>query len=176
MSGKNSYSADEWQLLMDVPMMVGAVVMVVGKSGLGTTKESFAMAQESLGAVKHFPDNALIQAIVQERLKEGQRSSIESLDNPMLRLQPEAFKEAVLAKCAEANTLLAAKAGAEEAREYRQWVMQIADRVAHAASEGGILGFGGAQFSEPEKLAIGQIQSALGVGLASAGGSPQRVP
>jgi len=64
------YTDDEWQLLVDVPMMVGAAVMLIGKSGLGSMKESFAMAQETIAAVKDYPDNELIQAIVHARIHE----------------------------------------------------------------------------------------------------------
>ncbi|MGF1547770.1 MAG: hypothetical protein ACFCUG_10625 [Thiotrichales bacterium] len=161
MSSQSDYSADEWQLLVDVPMLVGAAVMVIGKSGLGTLKESFALAQQTLGAIKSYPNNQLIQAIVQSRLKDGQKSSIESFSHPMLKLPPEAFKDAVVEKCRAASAVLAAKSSPAETAEYKNWLDEIADKVAHAASEGGVLGFGGTQFSEPERLAINEIQAAL---------------
>ncbi|MGF1642736.1 MAG: hypothetical protein ACFCUJ_03775 [Thiotrichales bacterium] len=161
MSSKSDYSAEEWQLLVDVPMLVGAAVMVIGKSGLGTMKESFALAQQTLGAIKSYPNNSLIQSVLQSRLQEGQKSSIESFSHPMLKLPPEAFKDAVVAKCREASELLAAKSTPAEADEFNGWLDEIADKVAHAASEGGVLGFGGTQFSEPERLAINEIQAAL---------------
>ncbi len=44
MSSKNDYSAEEWQLLLDVPPLVGTAVMMAGGSGLGTLKEAFAIA------------------------------------------------------------------------------------------------------------------------------------
>ncbi len=163
MSSKKDYTQEEWQTLMDVPMLVGAAVMVVGKSGLGTMKESFEIARQTLGALKAYPDNELIQGILESRLKDKEKSSIESFSSPLLKLQPPEFKEEVVKICRQANTLLAEKSTPEEAGEYKDWVKQIADKVAHAASEGGILGFGGVEFSEEEKLAIDEIHAALNI-------------
>ena len=161
MSSKSDYSADEWQTLLDTPMLVGAAVMVVGKSGLGTIKESFAIAQQTLGAIKAYPDNELIQAIMASRLQDKEKSSIESFSSPLLKLQPDEFKAEVVKTCAKANQILARKSSSDEAREYKQWISEIADKVAHAASEGGILGFGGTRFSEAEQQAIDEIHAAL---------------
>lgn len=161
MSQKEDYTEQEWQVLVDVPMLVGAAVMVVGKSGLGTVKESFALAQQTLGALKAYPDSELIQSLLQSRLKDKQKSSIESFSHPMLKLQPSEFKNEVIMRVAEATTTLKTKATDQEFSEYRQWCQQIADKVAHAASEGGVLGFGGTQFSDEEKLAIAEIDKAF---------------
>lgn len=164
MSDKNDYNTEEWQLLMDVPMMVGAAVMVIGKSGLGTMKESFTLAQQTLGAMKSYPDNALIQGILESRIKDKNKSSIESFSHPMLKLRPEEFKAEVVKQCSEVDKLLASNSDAAESGEYKAWVQEIADKVAHAASEGGVLGFGGTRFSDEEKLAINEIHAALNIG------------
>lgn len=163
MSVREKIDQDEWQLLLDVPMMVGAAVMVAGKSGLGTMKESFALAQHSIGAMKKYPDNALIQDIVEARFKLKEKASIESFSSPMLKLTPEEFGEAVTEKCTQVNALLADKASADEASGYKQWIEEIADAVAHAAKEGGFLGFGGERYSEAEKQTVAKIQSALNI-------------
>ena len=163
MTDKSNYTPEEWQLLIDMPMVVGAAVMVAGKSGLGTVKESFTIARENLNAVREHPDNTLIQAILSARTKDKEKSSIESFSHPMLKLQPDEFKNAVVEKSREVSALLDAKSNPSEANEYKAWLMTIADKVANAASEGGILGFGGEQFSEQEQIAIREIQSALAI-------------
>jgi len=119
MTNKSDYSADEWQLLIDMPMIVGAAVMVAGKCGLGTVKESFTIARENISAVRKYPDNTLIQAILSARTKDKEKSSIESFSHPMLKLQPEEFKDAVVEKSREVNTLLGSKSNAAEADEYK---------------------------------------------------------
>jgi len=157
------YTDDEWQLLVDVPMMVGAAVMLIGKSGLGSMKESFAMAQETIAAVKDYPDNELIQAIVHARIHEKKRATIESLDNPYRGVEREEFLQATKKKAEAVAELLAKKSTPEEAREYKEWAFYIGDKVANAASEGGFLGFGGEQFSDEERNALNELMAAIGL-------------
>ncbi len=163
MSTKADYTSEEWQLLIDIPTMVGAAVMAIGKSGLGSLKESFAMAQGTLSAVEGYPDNELVQALVNGRLKEGTKSTLESLSHPYKGAGREEFKQIVVDKCGEATALLARKSTEAEAREYKAWAMSIGEKVAQAAKEGGFLGFGGEQVSQEEKTALREISTALGV-------------
>ena len=64
--------------------------------------------------------------------------------------------------CRAAAALVDAKSAPQEAAEYKQWALSVAEKVAMAASEGGFLGFGGEQFSEPEKHFLSEIEAALG--------------
>jgi hypothetical protein len=64
--------------------------------------------------------------------------------------------------------LLASKSSAEEAAEYKQWALSVAEKVAMASSEGGFLGFGGERLSAGEKQLLGELQAALGTKTASA--------
>lgn len=158
-----NYTDDEWQLLVDVPMMVGTAVMMIGKSGLGSVKESFAMAQESIAAVKDYPDNKLIQAIMHARIHEKKRSTIESIKNPYRGMEREEFLQATKEKAVAVAELLAKKSTPEEAREYKEWAFYIGDKVANAASEGGFLGFGGEKFSDEERNALNELMTAIGL-------------
>src|SRR5688572_28472165 len=42
---KNDFLAADWNTLQEVPHLVGLAVLVAGASGLGTVKESVALAQ-----------------------------------------------------------------------------------------------------------------------------------
>ena len=68
----------------------------------------------------------------------------------------------MLDDCKAVTALLATKATPQEAREYRQWALSVAEKVATAASEGSFLGFGGERVSDTEKQLIVQIRTALG--------------
>ena len=59
-------------------------------------------------------------------------------------------------------SLLSEKASAEEADQYREWAMAVAENVAKAAHEGGFLGFGGTQVSEGERALFRELADALG--------------
>ena len=60
----------------------------------------------------------------------------------------------------EASRLLDTKAP-EEAIAVKGLMKTIGERVAQAASEGGMLGFGGVKVSEPEKATLSEIAKAL---------------
>jgi len=59
--------------------------------------------------------------------------------------------------------LLQAKATAEEASEYKRWIINVAYKVAAAAKEGGVFGFGGTQVSGSEVNIINEIGEAINV-------------
>ena len=65
--------------------------------------------------------------------------------------------------CRNIAELLHSKASEQEADEYKQWAMIVAENVAKAAKEGGFLGFGGEQISAEEKELFRQLGAALGV-------------
>ena len=62
----------------------------------------------------------------------------------------------------EAIRIVEQKATPEEAEEYRQFVLRVADVVAHAHKEGGVLGIGGTEVSEQEQAVLDQLASTLG--------------
>ncbi|HRW60138.1 MAG: hypothetical protein RKP20_09940 [Candidatus Competibacter sp.] len=162
MTTKSEYNAEEWQLLLDVPTLAGLAVMMSAKSGLGTMKEAISLTRSTLEGGKEFPNVELIQAIVNARLKGGEKSTAETFtDNPYQGLGIEKFKAAVSEKCRAASEVLARKATPEEAVAFRTWVLSIADNVSKAAYEGGFLGFGGTQVSPEEVAAIDSIKAAL---------------
>ena len=162
MTTKTDYSDEEWQLLIDVPTLSGLAVMMSGKSGLGTMKEAISLTQGILDGAKEYPNVELIGAIVDARLKGGEKSSAETFaNNPYQGLGIEKFMTTVSEKCRAASELLARKATPEEASAFRAWVLSIADDVSKAAREGGFLGFGGTQVSVEEVEAIDRIKSAL---------------
>ena len=53
------------------------------------------------------------------------------------------------------------RATPEEAEEYRDFILRLADVVAHAHKEGGVLGIGGKEVSEEEQATIDQLAATL---------------
>ncbi len=72
-------------------------------------------------------------------------------------------KERALENSRAVAAMLKTKATAEEADEYKRWVIAVAHKVASAAKEGGFLGFGGTQVSGNEVEIINEIGAALEV-------------
>ncbi len=162
MTTKDDYTAAEWQLLIDIPSLVGTAVMVSAHSGLGSMKEAFAIARGVLGAKDGYEQNELIQSLTESRIKDGMKSKIESVtDNPYRGMSASELAEVVTEKCRAVSELLAAKSTEEEAADYKQWSLSVGQQVANAAKEGGFLGIGGVRVSEAEKQILETIETAL---------------
>ncbi len=57
--------------------------------------------------------------------------------------------------------LLDQKALPDEVLAYKQMLMQVAERAANAAKEGGFLGFGGVKVSEAEQTFLNELSRML---------------
>lgn len=169
-SVKSQFSEDEWFLISSVPSMVGAAMAGAGKSGIiGTTKEAMASMKSIVAGGSDYPDNQVIAAILEkaesfsdakEKVGAYREKTLDQLKAQNIK-SPDEFNAYMLANCEKAIGLVKEKRGTEEAEQYRKWSMEIAEKVAQAASEGGFLGFGGEQVSEGEKNLLAQIDSVL---------------
>jgi hypothetical protein len=80
---------------------------------------------------------------------------------PQGTTDPEQCKQAALNLLRAVNELLNRKVKPEEADEFKKWLLTVGRRVAEAANEGGIFGFGGERVSDAEKNVLRQIAFAL---------------
>lgn len=163
MTKKSDFSPEEWTLLLDVPPAIGTAIMHAGRSGLGSMKEAMALASGILGARDGYDGNELIKSLVNARIKDGEKSEIETLNSPYVGKDPEEILNDAVKKCRKVASVLQAKASPQETEEFIDWSISVAERVANAAKEGGFLGIGGERVSEEEAHAIDAVKSALGV-------------
>ncbi len=161
MTTKQDFDSEQWQLLIDVPPLAGTAVMVAGKSGLGTLKEAAAVAKSVIGVRNEYGDNSLIQALLHARLEEKDRSAIEKRDSKLLAMDSEQLANETVARCQQVRVLVDTVCEPAEAAGYKQWVVDVANQVANAAKEGGLLGIGGQRVSQGEADMIQRIQKAL---------------
>ncbi len=167
-----TYSEGELHLLAGVPHLIGSAMAMAGKSGfVGTGKEMFASAKSVLAGVKDYPDNALIAELL-PNVEDGAGAAMGEAKKTREWLSQrmetkgvssrESMQALAVEDCRTAAALVDDKASTTEAAEYKQWALSVAEKVAMAASEGGFLGFGGEQFSEPEQKFLSEIEAALG--------------
>jgi hypothetical protein len=165
MSIKDTFTDDEWFLLISTPSMIGASVAAAGQSGLGTMKEMFASLESIATAGKAFPNNELIAEIT-KRAEDRDAAKAEALkyrDKAMEKLKgkkPDQLTQEMLEDTRSAVALLQQKAPAA-LEDYKTWSLSVAEKVANAAKEGGFLGFGGEQVSAGEKALIDNIKAVL---------------
>ena len=166
MEFKSKFDEQERLLLATLPPMIGAVMAGVGKSGLGTVKEAFASMKAVMEGGKQYPDNRLIGELMahsssweeaKERAPKNRQMFQAKLEQKSIE-SPEQLKTLLLAEYRQANELLAENIPPQEAQQYKEWVMRIAEQVAAAAKEGG---FGGERISKEEHELLQEIQEAL---------------
>lgn len=173
-----TYNEDELHLLAGVPHMIGSAMAMAGKSGfIGTGKEMFASARSVLAGVKDYPENRLIQQVL-PNIEEGAGAAMGEAKKTREWLTTRMKDKAVASRedmqalaiddCRAAVALIDAKALPSEAADYKQWALSVAEKVAMAASEGGFLGFGGEQFSEPERKFLAEVEMAFGTARSQA--------
>jgi len=164
---KDQFSDDEWFVISSVPSMVGAGMAGAGKSGIiGTTKEAMASMKTVVAGRTDYPDNTLINAILEkaESFGEAKEKAGAYREKALSQFKeqgiktPEEFNTYMLDNAAKAVAMVKAKCSDKEAAEYQQWCTTVAEKVAEAASEGGFMGFGGEKVSENEKALMVELQ------------------
>jgi hypothetical protein len=170
MSLDTRFSEEELLLLTSTPSLIGSAMAFAEGSGLGTIKELFANAKTFIGGAKVFPENEIIVGILPnlEDRKEAMANAKKFREKSMERLKEkgidshEKLNAQLISDCEAVTALLTEKATPQEATEYKEWAMSVAENVAKAAKEGGFLGIGGERISSGEKEIFAKISQALG--------------
>jgi hypothetical protein len=157
---KNDFSASDWTTLRDTQYLVGFATLMAGASGLGTIKELIALSQSimqnqssSVPFIRDLTATPEMQA-AQASMKQsfGERQEKTTSDN-MRRLALDSVRSSM--------AILGPKASKEEIDAYRRLLFGTAEKVANAAREGGILGFGGERVSAGERSFLNELRSTL---------------
>jgi hypothetical protein len=148
MTAKADFNAEEWSLVLEAPPVAGMVVMTAHRGG--TIREAVSMGKAYTAAQRE-ENSELVKEIVSARPE---------IDQQRYK-SPEELRERGLTRIREAVNLLERKATAEEVDEFKRFILDVADTVANAKKEGGVLGIGGKPVSEEEKRAIDEIAQTL---------------
>jgi hypothetical protein len=152
MTKKADFNADEWQTVVEGPLLSG--LRVVASDRGGTIRESLAIGEVYKHAREQRGGGELIDELV---------SSAPALDQERVK-QSGDIAAASGERLREALALLRQKASSEEVDAYRNFVMDVAEAAAKAHKEGGFIGIGGKQVSDQEQAALNEIQATLDAG------------
>jgi hypothetical protein len=144
MTTSAAFTPEEWRSVLEGPPTAGMIV-VTATSG-GTFRETFAMSKAYVEARGRHGQSELLDEIVSSKPKTDRTR----------HHSPEEMRDHGLAQLRETMALLEGKATPDEVDGYRQFVLAVADHVAHAHREDG------QDVSPGEAEAIGQISAALG--------------
>lgn len=157
MTRKADFNAEEWSLVLEGPPIAGLRVVTADRGGM--IRESLQMGQAYAEARKQHGSSELLDDIVAERPPVN-RDELGSVDD---------LRVSGMERLREAVELLERKATAEEVEAYKVFVVNLAQRVAAAHKEGGVLGIGGKEISDAERSALAEITSTLGVNPTDSG-------
>ena len=163
MAVKTNFSSDEWNTVLEAPVLAGFAITAADPSGIfGTLAEGWANAKE-LAAAKTSASDELIKSVAEDLFtSEGRASARDRMSALLKGAKPEELKDRALDELKRVVALVDAKAPTD-APAFKHWLSHIAQIVAEAASEGGFLGFGGVQVSDKEKATLAEIHGVLGV-------------
>lgn len=144
---KGRFSAQEWAQVRNGPMAATALVIAASPSSAGKTAQEMAAALDSVReSVKDAAPTSLLAALY--------HSGVDDLTAEGLTDALEAAKQA--AALVEKNV-------PEEAKAYKELLVNAAYAAAEAVKEGGFLGIGGKKVTPEEQAAIDSLVAALGV-------------
>jgi hypothetical protein len=149
MTKKADFNAEEWDKVVEGPLLAGLRVVTADKGG--RIRESLAMGKVYAEARRQGGESELLEALV---------TSQPALDQERARAAGDvgtAMREGL----GEALTILAKKATQEEGDAYRRFVFAVAEAAAKAHKEGGFIGIGGKEVSEAEQAALDEIGAIL---------------
>ncbi|HEX8475035.1 MAG TPA: hypothetical protein VF666_13480 [Pyrinomonadaceae bacterium] len=160
MSVKDKFTPEEWKSLLKAPMLAGYVVAGAAPSKQDDfVREMGAVAEGIIEGEQRAPQDSLLGAVVADILAnadDDKRGETEKLSLDEVRVR-------ALDTCRAVAAMLQAKVSPEEAYEYKRWVLVVAEKVASAAKEGGVFGFGGEQISGTEIATINEIGEAISI-------------
>ena len=152
MTSKAAFNAEEWSKVTEAPVL--AAMLVVAADRGGTIRESISLAKAYAEARKSGAGAELLDELVSSP-PQADPKEFGSLD---------ALREQVPQRLRDAIDLVESKAGPEEAQAYGQFILSLADTVAHAHKEGGFLGIGGKEVSESEQTVLDELAKTVGGG------------
>lgn len=163
MTTQADFSADEWRAVRAAPHLVVIAAAAAGGSGLfGSLMEAIAPAGALADAIKG--DNELLKALCD---KAEMRAALEEIREGAQATDFQAvqthFHRRAVTLSREALGLVQSRGTPGDAKAYAEFLMNLANRVTQAASEGGFLGFGGERVSEGERVLLGELANALGL-------------
>jgi hypothetical protein len=160
MSVKEAFTAEEWQLLLHLPMKIGLTLIVVSPSGpIGLTKETLALAKGPFQLAQADNASGLVSALALE-LQSQAKPILKKEQAAMKLAQPYGYKGQTVEACQTVGAALA-KVDPADAAAYQQWVLGAGQKVAEAAKDSGVL------VSDVEKSLLQEFSQALGVGASA---------
>jgi hypothetical protein len=170
MAGEADFTPEERSRVLASPIMASAAITLADPSGLwGLLKEGMTGSWALLEAKQNANANPLIKVVAEAFASGDARTSAHSHVQAVFQgSQVAQLKDRAIDELRSVASILDAKAPGDAAT-FKDWLKNIAQKAAEAATEGGFLGFGGVAVSDAEKGTLAQISAALNSGRTNPG-------
>src|SRR3954453_1071806 len=139
MTSKADFAEAGWTRIKRAPFVAGMAISLADPGGpIELVKETAAALKTVAGAPGSGGRGELVDALSREVVSEARERK-----SPLQDFKPRGALagQEIVEELAEVNRIVSAKATAEEAAAYREWLLTAAQESANAAKEGGFLGF-----------------------------------
>jgi hypothetical protein len=160
MTSKADFTAEEWQQLLQAPMLTGVIISMASPAVGDMVKESMAVAKTIAAASQSAGGEGLYAELVHEyQNKETMKRAQPKFEKSDI----ETVKVQAMDEVKAAAALLDQRAEPDEAASIKQFYYDAAVASAQAAKEGDFLGIDGVRVNDAEKAALAEIAAVLGV-------------
>jgi hypothetical protein len=144
---RDGFSAEEWTVVSEAPVLAGARLAAV--EGGGSMLEGFAIRQVYAAARELRGESALLDELVAET----PAIALDRGDDPVAVSNGHLHA---------ALQILPVRVGEEDVAAYKGFVLAVAQTAAEAHREGGFVGIGGAEVTEREQAVLDELYALLG--------------
>jgi hypothetical protein len=159
MTTRTDFTDEEWARLGRAPLVAGMSISLADPGGpIEATKETLAALRTITEAAQGGGRTELVNDVAKDTAERAQHR-----ENPMGDFKPRGAMagEQILDELRAVNVLVTEKATSEEAEDFRQWLLDAAQRAANAAKEGGFMGFHAERVSEGEQQMLDKLREVL---------------
>ena len=159
MTHKTAFTPEELYLLWKAPNTISVAIMTAQPGGLFS---EMVASVKSITAARGIYPSELMQSILtlEQSEVDGFSERIKTEAAERGAQTPDDMLAMAIADIRSALGVLRPKALPEEIQEYRQMLVEHAEKVAQAGKEGGFLGIGGVRVSEAEERILAEIRLA----------------
>lgn len=150
MASKSDFSAEEWDVLRQAPVLAGIMIITAEKGG--SLRESLAVGKE-FTTTASAAEGTLVGEIASDMPLMNRESIGEHAELPVRG--PELIARAVY--------LVESRGTVEDSEAFKRFCLDVAESAAEATKSGGTLGIGGKRISQAEGMALDLIAGTLGI-------------
>lgn len=160
MTTKSAYTDQEWEALLNTPVLAGSYIIVSDISVTAMPREmkglfNAIMAQDAPAGAQE-----LVAALVGDLVKRSEQK--ENLEQIPLEDNQDP-RPAMLESLNQSLSVLDEKGDPGERAAFSRWLVNVAQATAEAGREGGFLGIGAVRVSEQEQAALAELEQAFGL-------------